>query len=361
MVSDPLMNTDSGKPPRLRIKLLSKYKPGADGEGWLKFFPGNKPRWGNCDFVFDRFCREYDWLVVYDDLPSISGERHPLWTEDLACPPENTLLMLTEPSVVKTYGRLYLNQFRWILSTHESWACGKHPGRIFQQPALYWFYASTSPRGDYDTVAANVPLNKTADLSTVCSSKRHGHTLHRRRHDFTQALKAHLPFMEIYGHGVRPIIDKADALDPYRYHLAIENYLGEHHWTEKLSDAFLGACMPIYYGCPNVGEYFPEESFLRIDLEDIDGTVETIQRAIHDKSWEKNLPAILESRRRVLEQYNTVATIARLVNERHGTGRKASLNPLKICSRRRLHRKFLPGLLYVAEKFYVRSRHMLGS
>jgi hypothetical protein len=353
------MHLQRGTNRRLRIKFLGKYKPGADGIGWENRFPGKVPSWGNCDFVFDRHCRDYDWLVVYDDLPSLAGERHTLWVEELACPPENTLLLLTEPSVVKTYGRTYLNQFRWILSTHEVWASGNHRGRIFQQPALYWFYASTSPRGDYDTLVANVPTNKTADLSTVCSSKRHGHTLHRARYDFTQALKARLPVLDIYGHGVRPLVDKADALDPYRYHLAIENYMGLHHWTEKLSDAFLGACMPIYYGCPNAEEYFPAESFLRIDLADIDGAVEIIQRAIHDRLWKKNLPAILESRRRVLEEYNTIATIVRLVNERHATNHRIPATPVRIQSRRSLHRQLLPGLLYGMEKFYVRTRHLL--
>ena len=351
-------DTSSG---RLRIKLLSKYKPGHDGEDWLRFFPGKLPRWGNCDFVFDRHCRDYDWLVVYDDLPSLAGERHPLWIEELACPPEHTLLLLTEPSVVKTYGRGYLGQFRWILSTHETWATGPHRGRIFEQPALYWFYAVTAPRGDYDTIAAHAPLQKCADLSTVCSSKRHGHTLHRQRYDYTQQLKARLPFMEIYGHGVRPLVDKADALDPFRYHLAIENYYGPHHWTEKLSDAFLGACMPVYYGCPNAEDYFPAESFLRIDINDVDSAAETIRRAMRDGLWDKNITAILESRRRVLEDYNTIATIVRLVNERHDAKQLLAATPVHIQSRRRLHRHLLPGLAYIIEKLYVRSRHLLGN
>jgi hypothetical protein len=354
------MNTPTSTTPRLRIKLLGKYKPGHDGEGWPRFFPARRPEWGNCSFVFDRDCRDYDWLVVYDDLPSLAGERHPLWIEELACPPEHTLLILTEPSVVKTYGRAYLNQFRWILSTHEIWATGPHQGRIFEQPALYWFYASTSPRGDYDTLVRHVPLDKTADLSTVCSSKRHGHTLHSKRYDFTQQLKARLPGMEIYGHGVRPLVDKADALDPYRYHLAIENHYGPHHWTEKLSDAFLGACMPIYYGCPNAEEYFPAESFLRINLDDVDAAAETIQRAIRDRVWEKNLDSILESRRRVLEQYGTIATVVRLVNERHNAGHARPGPPCQIRSRRQIHRHLLSGMSYIMEKLYVRCRHLLG-
>ncbi len=344
---------------RLRIKLLGKYKPGKDGTGWVKRFPGNLPRWGNCDFVFDRDCRDYDWLVVYDDLPSVAGERHPLWVEELSCPPEHTLLLLTEPSSVKTYGRSYLRQYHWILSTQESWATGPHPGRIAQQPALIWFYADSSPRGDYDTIVRHVPLDKTLDLSTVCSSKRQGHTLHRQRYDFTQRLKLRLPFMDIYGHGVRPLKDKADALDPYRYHVAIENYLGPHHWTEKLADAFLGACLPIYYGCPNAEEYFPEESFLRLNLADVDATAEMIERAIHDGLWEARLPAILEARRRVVQDYGTIATIVRLVNERHRIGMNAVPRTL-IQSRRRLHTQPGQGLFYGLEKLYVRIRHFLN-
>lgn len=342
---------------RLRVKFLGKYKPGADGAGWLKCFPANRPVWGNCDFIFDRDCRDYDWLVVYDDLPSLAGERHPLWVEELACPPENTLVLLTEPSSTKTYGRTYLRQYRWILSTQEIWATGAHSGRIVEQPALYWFYADSSPRGDYDTLVRQIPLDKTLDLSTVCSSKRQGNTLHRTRYDFTQALKSRLPFMDIYGHGVRPVTDKADALDPYRYHLAIENFLGTHHWTEKLADPFLGACMPVYYGCPNAEAYFPPESFIRIDLADLDASADIIQRAIRDKLWEKNLPAILESRRRVLEEYGTIATIARLVNQRHNAQRLPSAVPVRIQSRRRLHTQLFPGLRYGLEKLYVRYRH----
>lgn len=346
--------------PRLRIKFLGKSKPGTDGASWLKCFPGNAPRWGNCDFIFDRHCRDYDWLVVYDDLPSLAGERHPLWVEDLACPPEHTLLITVEPSSIKTYGRYYLRQYRWILSTQEPWATGPHPGRIVEQPALIWFYADSSPRGDYNTLLQHVPLAKTLDLSTVCSSKRQGHTLHRARYDFTQDLKRRLTFMDIYGHGVRPLVDKADALDPYRYHLAIENYLGPHHWTEKLADAFLGACLPFYYGCPNAEDYFPPESFIRIDLQDVEGTAEAIRRAIRDSLWEKRLPAILEARRRVLEQYGTIATIARLVNARHDPNRLRPAVPIRIQSRRRLHRQWLPGLVYALEKTYVRGRHALS-
>lgn len=343
--------------PPIRVKFLGKSKPGDDGSAWLRHFPERQPRWGRCEFVFDRDCRDYDWLVVYDELPSLAGERHSLWSEELACPAGNTLLLTVEPSSIKTYGRDYLRQFRWVLTTQPRWATGAHPGILLQQPALLWFYATTSPRGDYDHIAAHVPLAKTADLSTVCSSKRQGHTLHRRRYDFTQALKARVPELEIYGHGVRPLVDKADALDPYRYHLAIENHYASHHWTEKLADAFLGACLPLYYGCPNAEQYFPEESFLRIDIADVDGTADLIRRAIRDRLWETRLPAILEARRRVLEDYGTFATLSRLITERHDPTARPAPAPTCIRSRRLLRRHFVGGLRYALEKIHSRLRN----
>lgn len=305
--------------PAIRIKLLGKYWPGYDGEGWLARFPGGRPVWDNCHFTFDRNDRNYDWLVVYNDMPSVRGERHTLWEEELACARANTMFITYEPSTIKVYGNRFLNQFGWVLTSQEPWVI-QHPRPIISQPGFLWYYALKEPRGSYDTIARNVPLAKTGDISAICSVKRQRNTLHRRRYDFVMGLKQRLPAMELFGRGIRFIEDKADALDPFKYHVAIENFFGPHHWTEKLADPFLGACMPVYYGCPNAEDYFPPESFLRVDLDNLDAAVENIQRAIRDQLYEKNLKAVLESRRLVLEKYGPVANIVRLINERHQAG-----------------------------------------
>jgi hypothetical protein len=345
---------------KIRVKLLGKFQPGKDGFGWTKFFPDNTLVWKNCQFTFDRNCRDYDWLVVYDDLPSLAGERHTLWEEDLACAPEHTLLMTCEPSTIKIYGDDFLRQFRWVLTTQEEWATGRHPGRLYEQPAMVWLYSYSSPRGDWSTIANHVPV-KTRDISTVCSSKKQGNTLHRRRYEFTMALRERMPDLDVFGRGIRPVEDKADALDPYRYHIAIENFAGEHHWTEKLADPFLGACMPLYYGCPNVADYFPPESFLYINIWDLDEAQAQIERAIRDRLYEKNLSAVLESRRLVLEQYGPIPTICRLVNERQAQPASA-VNPAvnRVISRRRMNRKLLPGASYLASRIGAKIRHGLA-
>lgn len=352
------MNQASARP--IRVKVLSKSKPGHDTRGWNNRFPHGRPEWGNCRFVFDRDCRDYDWLVVYDDLPSLANERHTLWVEELACSRQNTLLITTEPSTIKVYGSRFLSQFGWVLTSQEPWVIA-HPGAIRCQPGLVWYYAHSDPRRRYEWIAANVPTHKTGDISAVCSNKRQRHTLHRRRYDFIMGLKQRLPALELFGRGIRPIEDKADALDPFRYHVAIENFFGPHHWTEKLADPFLGACMPVYHGCPNAEDYFPENSFLRIDIHDVDGAAEIIRRAIADRLYEKHLPAVLESRRLVLEKYGPVAQISRVVEERHRPDAAPSAPGEVIMSRHALRRKnIFQGASYAAEKAYVATRHALG-
>jgi len=322
----------------LRVKFLSKACRQHNRAAWLARFPGGQPRWERCQFIFDPDCRDYDWLVVYDDLPSES----PRDQEVLACPRAHTLLITTEPSTIKVYGRAYTQQFGWVLTSQEAWALA-HPRAIRCQPGLIWYYGATghgdaqiSPRGSYDAVARHVPQDKTRLVATVCSTKQQWHTLHRERVRFVRRLQAALPELDVFGHGWNYLPDKADALDPYRFHLAIENHVCPHHWTEKLADAFLGACVPFYHGCPNYADYFPAESVIPINIHDFAGSLETIRRAIRDREDEKRRTAVLESRRRYLERYWLFAQVARLIQERHPADGVAAARPEILWGRRGL-------------------------
>jgi len=347
----------------IRIKFLGKFKPGHDGAGWFKRFPNGSPgntTFGSCIFTFDRNERNYDWLVVWDDLPSVEGERHTLWEEQLACPRANTLLVTTEPSSIKVYGSAFLRQFGHVLTTQEPWAIGHHPNGIWEQTSYVWFYADSDPRGNYDTIRdQSIPL-KTGEISAVCSVKQQRHTLHKKRYNFVMDLKGRIPEMELFGRGIRFVEDKADALDAYKYHVAIENFYGLHHWTEKLADPFIGGCMPVYYGCPNAEDYFPEESFLRIDINDSEKSAEIIKKAIRDNLYEKSFNAVKEARRRVIEEYAPVIRISKLVNRLNNPEAEPSTTNDIIQSRHLIRRKSIYNMVSCAfEKFQVAVKHRL--
>lgn len=295
----------------IRVKFLSRVRlpDGNVGDDYLRRFPNREPLWGNCQFIFDPDCREYDWLVVYDDLPRDSP------VEALACPRDHTLLITGEPSSITYYGKSFLKQFGHVLTSQETWAL-KHPGVIRRQPGLLWYYGGSDERGTYDSLVATPPPQKSKLLSTVCSTKAMRHTLHSLRLHFTKQLMAELPELDVFGYGMGKLDNKADAIDPYRFHLVIENHSCPHHWTEKLADAYLGYSLPIYFGCTNLDEYFPPDSYIMLDIRDFPKSLKTLRDLLASNQYEKRLPAIIEARRRILEEYATFPQLVRLIQER---------------------------------------------
>jgi len=342
----------------IRVKFVRRGQTLQNPNVWLRQFPGREPAWGNCRFLFDPNERNYDWLVVFDDLPSAPDSGKYSAAEDLACPPEHSLLITREPSSVSTYGSDFLKQFGYVLTGQEEWAI-RHPGKIYSQPALNWFYGlSQNHMLDVDQITAHPPLNKTKNLSTVCSAKCQKHTAHYKRVQFIETLSARLPELIRFGKGVCEIDDKAEALDDFRYHIAIENHIAPHWWTEKLSDAFLGLTLPFYCGAPNAADYFPKDSFIPIDIRDFEGSLNTIRSAIENNEYEKRLPAIQEARQLVLEKYNTFAVLSDLIEQRHNPAARPE-SGRKIYSKHALRKNPITAIRIGLEKTIMRIQTLI--
>ena len=296
-------------PRKIRIKFVSKnpIEP-----AHFTDLPNRHPE---MEFILDPTARDYDWFVVYDDLPRIRGERFSLGSETLTCPPGNSILLTYEPSSVKYYGDDYTGQFAYVLTSHEP-AMLPHAGRHDAPPVGKWFYGGVA-----DVLRHASPPPKAKQVCIFLSAKRMGHTMHGRRFAFQKTLTRLLPELDIYGRGVRPVEKKAECLDHYRYTVAIENHVGPHHWTEKLSDSFLGYCLPFYFGCPNAAAWFPEESFIPIDIEEPRAAADTIREAMAGGEYERRLPAIVEARRRVIEEYNLANVVGDVIAGAAGKGR----------------------------------------
>jgi len=53
-----------------------------------------------------------------------------------------------------------------------------------------------------------------------------------------------------------------------QFNLAIENSVHNNYFTEKILDCFLTKTIPIYYGCPNIGDWFDVNGIIKIDSEE---------------------------------------------------------------------------------------------
>ena len=139
------------------------------------------------------------------------------------------------------------------------------------------------------------------------------------------ALKARMgEQFNVFGRGIRPINDKSEAMDDFRYHIAVENHIAPGFWTEKIADCFLAYCVPFYYGPEDVAGLFPKGSVIPIDIYDIDGAEAIIREEIKPGSYEARLPAITQAREQILERHNLMTYIARKAAKLYNPALKAS-------------------------------------
>ena len=301
-------------------------------------------------FVFDPACTDYDWLVVYDEMPTSDVGTFRGGYEALRCPKECTILVTTEPTSIKRYSRAYTRQFGHLLTNRPQHA-ENHPHYHLGR-GYYWWYIDR----DYEECVNLALPEKNRLISVVCSSKRMRHTKHSARYVLVETLSKKIPEMDWYGRGVHPIGKKHEALDPYRYHVTIENHIKRHHWSEKLSDAFLSECLPFYAGDPDLVEAFPKDSFIPIPIDDPEGALEIIKESIANCEYEKRREAVLEAKRLILEKYNFWAQVIEVVDSERfqettavDSGRQVRIFERKVLRRRNILAMLEEGFIHLRE------------
>lgn len=88
---------------------------------------------------------------------------------------------------------------------------------------------------------------------------------------------------------------KDDLFIDSMYHIVVENTQHRNYFTEKIIDCFMSKTIPIYWGCPNIGEYFNNEGILSFDnLEQLDIILNNLtpdfynkQKNIIEKNYER--------------------------------------------------------------------------
>lgn len=157
----------------------------------------------------------------------------------------------------------------------------------------------------------NTFINKTKIISTILSQK-YNDPGQKRRIDFVKYLENFLD-IDVYGSnkynyknykGNLPYHQKDESILPYKYTFNVENNSIKNYFTEKLIDGILGECLVFYSGCPNIKEYFNEDSFVYLDLVDFEKDVKIILKAISEDWHTKRLKSIKKSKEKILENMN---------------------------------------------------------
>jgi hypothetical protein len=125
-------------------------------------------------------------------------------------------------------------------------------------------------------------LTKRAMCSLIASNKARlpGHRL---RHALVRWCRETGREVAVMGRGYRPFAEKSDGLAPFRYSLVIENTREQNYFSEKLVDAVLCQTVPIYWGCPNIGDFFDTRGMILCETEaDIRAAVAGMSQADYE-------------------------------------------------------------------------------
>lgn len=146
---------------------------------------------------------------------------------------------------------------------------------------------------------------------------------HRQRLAFLRTLQASDAPVEVYGRDLPPGTRTAGALTnkwagmaPYTYNLAIENY-ADNDWyvSEKLWDALLSWCLPIYYGGGAANKLLPPGSFLRLPSLDEKGIEYIREVTASPDAWIEAKDAIAEARQVILHKLNLMNWLSEWVGK----------------------------------------------
>ena len=106
--------------------------------------------------------------------------------------------------------------------------------------------------------------------------------------------------MDVYGRGYKPVEHKLEALAPYRYSVVIENIREPNYFTEKIVDCFASGTVPIYWGCPNIGQFFDVRGIISFgNLRELRAAFKTLGPADYNSKLDAiktNLGSVLKYR-----------------------------------------------------------------
>jgi hypothetical protein len=145
---------------------------------------------------------------------------------------------------------------------------------------------------------------------------------HRNRLDFLKLLQTQGVKFDLYGRGLPEwaktngsLHNKWHGMAPYFYNLSIENYT-ENRWyvSEKLWDALLAWCLPIYYGGSAADRLLPPGSFLRLPSLDEKGLQYIQEMTATPDAWYEAKAAIAEARQVILHELNLLNWLSKFVD-----------------------------------------------
>ena len=276
------------------------------------FYDMSNQKLKNYRFHINKDIEQADFWFVFEDLK--------LNTEFCKVPKNNVIYLNNETSYKRLFFPAIHEQIFRTVSRSTVLLLKPSSKDKNNIPFLPWMIHANHGSTIYDKSSYNFKyfqelkqLKKTKKISVICSNKVHTEN-HNLRVEFLKKLKLHFgDQLDWYGNGVNEIKHKYEGIFDYKYHIVLENDSRKNLISEKLFDSMLGLSLPIYYGAPNIFEYFDKNSLHTIDINDIDSSIETIENILKNDNYEEHLDNLIESKDKILKEFNFLNRIIKII------------------------------------------------
>lgn len=254
-----------------------------------------------CEFDFSGNADAADaWIVWGDLMPDREIQR-------LSVYPGSLWYVTDEAHNQKSYHPKFLAQFDRVLSLRNDVPANNH---YYIHELNTWLM----PLSYDDAIKeGNWPKSK---IMSLVSSNLTDLPGHRQRFELVKMLQREFPNeIDFYGRGINPIDSKLDALSSYKYSIAIENNSIPGYFTEKLTECFLTETLPLYFGCPNITNFFPSDAIVPIDINDPASVIASIRAILKNDPYQNHVAALREAKKEYLKRFHIFAAIANLLTQ----------------------------------------------
>ena len=279
-----VLSSDSNR--QIRVKLLCNWTTGGDlCKCWNKMSKGDC-KWNDITIVSDD--KDIDYYIIINK--PLDGDFYI---------PNKTMVFRMEPDTSTA--------IRW-----NDWYKNKKDFMYFFDLDKYMNNNEWHLDLSYSELCEkNILKSKT--ISTVVSSL-YIMDGHKKRIDFIKYCQERGLEIDVYGRdnthqlknhkGELPYHNKNNGILPYKYTFITENCSLENYFTEKIIDAILGESLCFYWGCPNIDSFINPKAYIRLDMNDMDISYNTIITSINNNEWSNRLPYIMKEKEKILTQYS---------------------------------------------------------
>ncbi len=122
---------------------------------------------------------------------------------------------------------------------------------------------------------------------------------HRLRHIIAKTLIPQMGYdkIDFFGRATEnPLELKSEGTNPYMFQIAIENAQRRFYFADKIYDCFVTGTVPIYWGAPNIGDFFDMRGILTFNHPN---ELKEILESLSPEKYESMLDGVKEKFERV--------------------------------------------------------------